>query len=176
LQTNSERKGQLTRVDETVRSSARLKAMADAVIGTVLSHLRRSWFVVAGSHRHGRGLPPPLQSIWQSISQSTLPIAKWPPERLLHLVIDGAAIHADVTQAPLVELRELAARHAAAAPRAQASDDPVRDHAPARVWCPGRADLTSGRRLLHGRCRRFRNLRGTRVPKPGRSDRLRALL
>lgn len=62
----------------------------------------------------------PLGSLpWQSIP----PIAKWPPERLAHLVIDDAGIQADITQHPLVEVRELAARHAAAMPLAQRRDE-----------------------------------------------------
>src|SRR5882724_8864341 len=100
------------------------------------------------------------------------PIAKWPPERLAHLVVDDAGIDADVTQHPLVEVRELAARYAAAAPLAQRRDDQPQDHAPARAWRLDRAIGNGGRRLMPGRCPRGRTLRRNSVPKPGCGDRL----
>src|SRR6202171_1856423 len=115
-----------------------------------------------------RLLSPP----WQSIP----PIAKWPPERLAHLVIDDAGIEADVTQDSLVEVRELVARHAAAAPLAQRRDDRAQDHAPACTWRLDRAIGNGGRRLVPRRCPRGRTLRRSSVPKPGRGDRLLALL
>src|SRR5882724_11599641 len=105
------------------------------------------------------------------------PIAKWPPERLVHLVVDHAGIDADVTQHPRVEVRELAARHAAAAPLAQRRDDRPQHHAPARAWCLDRAIGNGGRWLVPGRCPRGRTLRRNSVLKPGRGDpRLLALL
>src|SRR6202171_843107 len=115
-----------------------------------------------------RLLSPP----WQSIP----PIAKWPPERLAHLVVDDAGIEADVTQHPLVEARELAARHAAVAPLAQRRDDRAQDHAPARAWRLDRGVGNAGRPLVPRRSPRGRRLRRTSVPKPGRGDRLLARL
>jgi hypothetical protein len=133
-------------------------------------------YAIAVEHITGKQQAlPPLAAMAIKSWRSTLPIPKWPPERLLHLVVDGAGIDADVTQDPLVETRELAARHAAAAPRPQARDDRARDQAPARGRHPGRANR-SRRRLMPGRCQRGRNGRSHRVPKPGRSDRLLALL
>src|SRR5260370_38514137 len=59
--------------------------------------------------------------------RSISPIARGPPERLAHLVVDGAGIEADVAERPLVEAGELIARHAAAAPPVQRPDDRAPD-------------------------------------------------
>src|SRR5438105_11711298 len=68
-------------------------------------------------------------------SPSISPIARGPPERLAHLVVDDAGIDAEVARRPLVALRELAASHVAAAPLAQRRDDQAQDQAPARARC-----------------------------------------